>query len=104
MKTNLKLISLSVVAAIALSACGNNNTAQQTTTEPAPATAAPADSAPAATEQVAIKITGAGSTFAQPIFAKWSEGFRAATSLSVHLAASSKSSPRPLILVHQMRH
>ena len=79
MKTNLKLISLSVVAAIALSACGNNNTAQQTTTEPAPATAAPADSAPAATEQVAIKITGAGSTFAQPIFAKWSEGFRAAT-------------------------
>ena len=79
MKTNLKLISLSVVAAIALSACGNNNTAQQTTTEPAPATAAPADSAPAATEQVAINITGAGASFPQPIYAKWSEDFRAAT-------------------------
>ena len=74
MKTNLKLISLSVVAAIALSACGKDNTAQQTTTEPAPATAAPA-----ATEQVAIKITGAGASFPQPIYAKWSEGFREAT-------------------------
>lgn len=84
MKTNLKLISLSVVAAIALSACGNNNTAQQTTTEPAPATAAPADSTPAATEQVAINITGAGASFPQPIYAKWSADFRAATNGQVN--------------------
>lgn len=76
MKTNLKLISLSVVAAIALSACGNN-TAQQTTAEPASATAT--GSTPSATDQMAISITGAGASFPQPIYAKWSADFRAVT-------------------------
>lgn len=80
MKTNLKLISLSVITAIAVSACGNNaKNAQQTTTDPTPTTTASVSSTLAATEQKSINITGAGASFPQPIYAKWSADFRTAT-------------------------
>lgn len=85
MKTNIKLIGLSVAAVIALTACSKKDE-QSAATQPEPAatTAAPADAAPAAMEQVAINITGAGASFPQPIYAKWSADFKEATSGQVN--------------------
>ena len=111
MKTNIKLIGLSVAAVIALTACSKKDE-QSAATQPEPAatTAAPADAAPAAMEQVAINITGAGASFPQPIYANGQlmsnklPAVKGTINQSVHKVHSSKSSLKLLTSVLQMRH
>lgn len=81
---NLKALPLAMMlSAFVVAGCGNNkaeNTQaadKQDTTAQAPAIAN--TSAPKTGESVNVKITGAGASFPQPIYAKWSADFNAAT-------------------------
>lgn len=86
------LLAVAVVSALTLSACNKKEAANtdapaaDTTTAPADAntatsgtaTAAPAGSFKSA-ENVSMSITGAGASFPQPIYAKWSADYNATT-------------------------
>ncbi len=81
---NLKALPLAMMlSAFVVAGCGNNkaeNTQaadKQDTTAQAPASAN--TSAPNTGESINVKITGAGASFPQPIYAKWSADFNAAT-------------------------
>lgn len=70
----LHTLPFSLVAALALAACGggNNSGAPAAATSSAPA-AAPASAAP-----TGAGITGAGASFPQPVYAQWAQSFQAA--------------------------
>lgn len=86
-----KLLALSVAGVFALTGCNQNTPAEGTPigadgkpAETAPATTATATSdgqttAPSTGEFAELKITGAGASFPQPIYAKWSADFNSAT-------------------------
>ena len=60
-------------------------------------------------ENIAMNITGAGASFPQPIYAKWSSDYNAATGgqvnyQSIGSSGGIKSNQKPSILVLLMRH
>ncbi|OOR92888.1 phosphate ABC transporter substrate-binding protein PstS [Moraxella caviae] len=82
-KFNLSVITLGLASALALSAC--SKPAENTEAAPAaPATEQAAAPAAEAGEKIATQITGAGASFPQPVYAKWSTDFNAATSGKVN--------------------
>ncbi|VEG12738.1 phosphate ABC transporter substrate-binding protein PstS [Moraxella cuniculi] len=81
MKFSLSCISLALFAAMTLTACGQQNSQQAESGDKSTTQSAnqPAQSASTEGEAVTLSITGAGASFPQPIYAKWSADFRAAT-------------------------
>lgn len=81
-KFSSKALALSIATVFALSACSNSNTPAKSETAQASQSApqTPASGAVAGgADFSSLKITGAGASFPQPIYAKWSADFNAAT-------------------------
>ncbi len=82
---SVKYAALSLAVAFSLAACSKPAEKAADTAAPAAAPAAAQGSAqagnaaPGSMDQVSINITGAGASFPQPIYAKWSADFLAAT-------------------------
>jgi len=77
--SNLRTVALSLAVALAVAACGGN--------ESAPSADAGASAPAASTEagdKVSAQITGAGSTFFFPLVSKWSADYHAATGNQVN--------------------
>ncbi|MDO5651325.1 MAG: phosphate ABC transporter substrate-binding protein PstS [Moraxella sp.] len=82
MQLKAKFIAISVASVLALTACSNDKPAAGTPVGSDGQAVAPATgSAPAqnSNEFANLSITGAGASFPQPIYAKWSADFNAAT-------------------------
>ncbi|UTO04602.1 phosphate ABC transporter substrate-binding protein PstS [Moraxella sp. FZLJ2107] len=78
MKLSLKTLIISMATVTALAACSKPAEKQAAAADTATTTTSTADNAAASMEQVGINITGAGASFPQPIYAKWSADFKAA--------------------------
>ena len=76
------LIAIAVASTFTLAAC-NQSTTSNESNEPAPTaqatTASSSDSNASSAENVSMSITGAGASFPQPIYAKWSDAYNKAT-------------------------
>ena len=76
------LIAIAVASTFTLAAC-NQSTTSNESSEPAPTaqatTASSSDSNAKPAENVSMSITGAGASFPQPIYAKWSDAYNKAT-------------------------
>ena len=76
------LIAIAVASTFTLAAC-NQSTTSNESNEPAPTaqatTASSSDSNAKSAENVSMSITGAGASFPQPIYAKWSDAYNKAT-------------------------
>ncbi|WP_028918500.1 phosphate ABC transporter substrate-binding protein PstS [Pseudoxanthomonas suwonensis] len=77
----VRLLALSLAAAVALSACKPAGDAAQPTAGEAPQAAS---GAPAAGDRVAAEISGAGASFIYPLVSKWSADYNAATGNKVN--------------------
>ncbi len=76
-KLTLKTLFVGIATISLLSACGKPAQDNKPADAQTNATTTASD-APASMEQVGINITGAGASFPQPIYAKWSADFKAA--------------------------
>ena len=76
------LIAVAIASTFTLAAC-NQSTTSNESNEPAPTaqatTASSSDSNASSAENVSMSITGAGASFPQPIYAKWSDAYNKAT-------------------------
>ncbi|MFC6380304.1 phosphate ABC transporter substrate-binding protein PstS [Psychrobacter glacincola] len=81
-------IAVAIASTLALAACNqttSNNESDKSDTTNEAATAAPsnaaasADASASANESASMNITGAGASFPQPIYAKWSDAYNKAT-------------------------
>ena len=77
----VRLLALSLAAAVALSACKPAGDAAQPAAGEAPQAAS---GAPAAGDRVAAEISGAGASFIYPLVSKWSADYNAATGNKVN--------------------
>ena len=77
----VRLLALSLAAAVALSACKPAGDAAQPAAGEAPQAAS---GAPAAGDKVAAEISGAGASFIYPLVSKWSADYNAATGNKVN--------------------
>ena len=81
------LLAVAMISALSLAACDKKEATDETTVvEPAGTAAATTETASAtpaggfkSAENIAMNITGAGASFPQPIYAKWSADYNAAT-------------------------
>lgn len=82
------LMATAIVSALALAACnGTNDTTKTTdtdTTAAATETAETGTAKSAVSENISMNITGAGASFPQPIYAKWSDAYNQATGAQVN--------------------
>ncbi|WP_024868074.1 phosphate ABC transporter substrate-binding protein PstS [Pseudoxanthomonas suwonensis] len=77
----VRLLALSLAAAVALSACKPAGDAAQPAAGEAPQAAS---GAPAAGDRIAAEISGAGASFIYPLVSKWSADYNAATGNKVN--------------------
>lgn len=79
------LLAVAVSCTLMLTACNKSTDTAEPATDTSSSTATTAETTPAATtgfksaENIAMNITGAGASFPQPIYAKWSYDYNAAT-------------------------
>ena len=81
-------MAVAIASTLALAACNqttSNNESDKSDTTNEAATAAPSnaaasgDASASANESASMNITGAGASFPQPIYAKWSDAYNKAT-------------------------